>query len=79
MKQSHLSVSSVVRVSLTRNRALRHGDLSEDERRKVTAAWLMQCVRGSDQILARDGIVIPEHVFGPKGDRSQTVAGYRVR
>ncbi|CAM9360919.1 unnamed protein product, partial [Sphacelaria rigidula] len=39
---------------------LKHGDLSDDERLRVTAGWLMQCVRGSDVILRKHGIIVPQ-------------------
>lgn len=58
-------------------RALRHGDLTEDERRKITAGWLLQCVRGSDGILRRHGIVVSEEVFGKLS--SKKIAGYSAR
>lgn len=55
-------------------RALKHGDLTEDERRRITAGWLMQCVRGSDGILRRYGIAVP-----PDAIPNERVAGFSVR
>ena len=61
------------------NRALKHGDLPEDERRRVQVTWLMQCVRGSEHVLRREGIDIPQEIFGTDKERPQNIAGYRVR
>lgn len=61
------------------NRALKHGDLPEDERREVAVTWLMQCVRGSEHILKREGIDIPQEIFGTDKQRPQNIVGYRVR
>eukprot|EP00904_Undaria_pinnatifida_P002554 jgi/Undpi1/1229/HiC_scaffold_108.g14143.m1 len=80
VRSFNMSVACSIIVShLGAVRALNHGDLPEDERRKVMATWLMQCVRGSDAILRREGIVMPEGVFRSADDGPQTVAGYRVR
>lgn len=65
----------------TSTRALKHGDLPEDERRKVKLIWLMQCVRGSEHILRREGIDVPREMmlFGADRERPENIAGYRVR
>ncbi|CAN0212868.1 unnamed protein product, partial [Discosporangium mesarthrocarpum] len=39
---------------------LHHGDLTEDERRRIITTWLMRCVRGANQILERNGILVPD-------------------
>lgn len=41
--------------------------------------WLMQCVRGSEHVLRREGIDIPQEIFGTDKERPQNIAGYRVR
>ncbi|CAM9147455.1 unnamed protein product [Ascophyllum nodosum] len=80
VRSFNMSVAcSILLAHLSAVRALRHGDLPEHERRRVTATWYMQSVKGSDRILRREGIVVPQSVYRPKGDRSQTVAGYHVR
>ncbi|CAM9244180.1 unnamed protein product [Choristocarpus tenellus] len=76
----NLSVAcSIILAHLSATRALRHGDLPEDERRRINATWLMQCVRGADKILKREGITVCDRVWGPLQRGTSGIAGYTVR
>ncbi|CBJ25679.1 conserved unknown protein [Ectocarpus siliculosus] len=80
VRSFNMSVAcSIILAHLSAVRALKHGDLPEDERREVAVTWLMQCVRGSEHILKREGIDIPQEIFGTDKQRPQNIAGYRVR
>ena len=74
-------VSTLVCLLPAFTRALKHGDLPEDEQRRVKLTWLMQCVRGSEHILRRQGIDVPQDMmlFGADKERPDNIAGYRVR
>eukprot|EP00752_Nemacystus_decipiens_P016388 g14650.t1 len=80
VRSFNMSVAcSIILAHLSAVRALKHGDLPEDERRRVQVTWLMQCVRGSEHVLRREGIDIPQEIFGTDKERPQNIAGFRVR
>ncbi|CAM9475453.1 unnamed protein product [Pylaiella littoralis] len=80
VRSFNMSVAcSIILAHLSAVRALKHGDLPEDERKRVIVTWLMQCVRGSEHVLRREGIDIPQEIFGTDKERPENIAGYRVR
>ncbi|CEM03191.1 unnamed protein product [Vitrella brassicaformis CCMP3155] len=59
----NLSVACAVTCAyLSQMGGLKWGDLSEGERAAVMTEWLMRCVPGSQQVLERKGLRVPERL-----------------